>query len=160
MYSFTASLERIGVNPYVQVPEKILSAILKTNGKVKGPVPVRGSVNGKPYTQTLVRFHGLWRLYINLKMLANSPKRIGEVVEVTIENDPVEREIPMPPKLKAALDKVPMAKKVFESLIPSRQKEIVRYMANLKSEEAVDRNTEKAIGFLMGNNRFVGRDKP
>ena len=85
MHSFTAVLEIIGVNPYVRVPEKILFAILKTHGKDKGPVPVRGEVNGKPYTQTLVRFHGLWRLYINLKMLKNSPKRIGEVIEVAIE---------------------------------------------------------------------------
>jgi Bacteriocin-protection, YdeI or OmpD-Associated/Domain of unknown function (DUF1905) len=157
---FSAIIEIIGVNPFVLVPDKILAAIMQTHGKDKGPIPVRGTVNGKPYTQTLVRFRAVWRLYINLKMLKDSPKRVGESIELTIEHDPVERGIPVPPKLLAALDKTPKARKVFENLTPSRQKEIVRYIANLKSEEAIVRNTEKAIGFLMGKNRFVGRDHP
>jgi len=117
-------------------------------------------VNGKPYTQTLVRFQGTWRLYINLKMLKNSPKRVGEMIQVTIEYDPVERDIPIPARFLAALEDSPIARRMFESLTPSRQKEIVRYLANLKSEEAVSRNVDKAIGFLAGKNRFVGRDKP
>lgn len=160
MPSFPATLEIIGVNPFVPVPDRILASIQKKHGKDKGPIPVRGTVNGRPYTQTLVRFQGMWRLYINLKMLNRSPKRVGEKISVTIEYDPVERDIPIPEKLRMALEKSIKAKSTFESLTPSRQKEIVRYIANLKSEEAVDRNVAKAIGFLTGENRFVGRDKP
>jgi len=48
-----------------------------------------------------------------------------------------------------------------DALLPaSRQKEIVRYISALKTQESVTKNIERAIGFLMGGNRFLGRDKP
>src|SRR5690606_41266848 len=59
----------IGVNPFVFVPEDILKAIFEQAGKDKGPIPIKGLVNGKPYTQTLVKYSGEWRLYINMIML-------------------------------------------------------------------------------------------
>ncbi|WP_241003780.1 hypothetical protein [Lactococcus taiwanensis] len=45
-------------------------------------------------------------------------------------------------------------------MTPSKQLEINRYIAKLKSQEAIERNVARAIGFLLGKNRFVGRDKP
>jgi uncharacterized protein YdeI (YjbR/CyaY-like superfamily) len=66
----------------------------------------------------------------------------------------------MHPKLNSALQKNKNAKQTFNSLPPSRQKEIMRYIGNLKSEEAVDKNVKRAISFLTGKERFVGRDKP
>ena len=50
------------------------------------------------------------------------------------------------------------AKKVFDKLPPSARKEMVRYLSSLKTEESVARNVNKAIGFLMGKERFVGRE--
>ena len=52
------------------------------------------------------------------------------------------------------------AKKIFDQLAPSLQKEIVRYIHNLKTEESMDRNVEKAIQFLHGKQRWIGRDRP
>ena len=81
---FKARIEIIGINPFVFVPAKILAEIFKQSGKNKGQIPVRGSVNRKAYKQTLVRYSGDWRLYINTTMLKDSPKRIGEIIEITI----------------------------------------------------------------------------
>jgi hypothetical protein len=36
----------------------------------------------------------------------------------------------------------------------------VRYISALKTPESISRNIQLAIGFLKGDNRFVGRDKP
>ena len=33
-------------------------------------------------------------------------------------------------------------------------------IANLKTEKSVERNVTRAINFLLGKERFVGRDKP
>jgi uncharacterized protein YdeI (YjbR/CyaY-like superfamily) len=52
------------------------------------------------------------------------------------------------------------AKTVFDKLPPSRRKEIVRYLANLKTEEVLKKNIQRAINFLLGKGRFVGRAKP
>jgi hypothetical protein len=157
---FTAPLEIIGVNPFVSVPEDILQEIFRVSGKDKGTIPICGTVNGKPYKQTLLRYSGAWRLYVNTAMLKNAPGRIGETVTVTAAFDPTDRSIAAPPKLVAALEANSEAKAVFDGLSPSRKHEIVRYIAALKSEESVEKNVKKAIDFLCGKGRFVGRDKP
>jgi hypothetical protein len=154
---FSAHIEIIGINPFVFVPEKVLAALFKQAGRDKGPIRVRGTVNGDGYRQTLVRYLGAWRLYINTVMLKDSPKRIGEKIVVTIEFDPEERVMPMHPKLERALGRNKKAAEVFRGLTPSRRSEIMRYIAALKTEESVDRNLERMIRHLLGGEGFVGR---
>lgn len=160
MNQFTATLEIIVGNPHVLLPPPILNRIFQQANKDKGAIPVRGTINGRPYQQTLVKFSGEWRLYVNLKMLTDSPRRIGEEVEVEVEFDPSDRTIIPHPKLVEGLAENAEANRVFEGLSPSRQKEIIRYIANLKTEGSVDRNVIRAIDFLLGKGRFVGRDRP
>ena len=160
MNKFTATLEIIGINPFVFVPQQILDTIFLKAKKNKGPIPVCGTINRKKYNQTLVKYSGEWRLYINTTMLPGSPKRIGEVIKVTIQFDNKLRTVIPHSKLVSALNKNKVAKKNFDNLPPSRQKEIIRYISNLKTEESVLNNIKKAIGFLTGKNRFIGRDKP
>ena len=158
MHHFEAAIAIIGINPYVYVPEEVLAALFAQHGKDRGPVPIKGTINGKPYQQTLVRYSGARRLYINTTMLARSPQRIGEVIQVTIGYDAADRSIAMHPKLAAALESNTAAKATFDTLTPSLQKEIVRYIAGLKSEASVDKNVARAIGYLLGKERFVGRE--
>lgn len=160
MHRFKAEMNIIGINPFVFVPEKILKDIFKQAGTDKGPIPIQGTVNDKAYKQTLVRYKGYWRLYINTTMLANSPKRVGEIIEVTLAYDPADRTIKPHPKLVKALNKVPEAKRIFDGLPPSGRKEMVRYIAALKTEKSVDKNIDRAIDFLLGRGGFIGRDKP
>ena len=158
MHAFTATLHIIGVNPYVHVPDAILEALFAQAGRRKGTIPICGTVNALRYTQTLVRFQGAWRLYINTAMLKNSPKRVGEALAITVGYDPADRSFTIHPKLAAALAGNAEAKAVFEGLRPSLRVEIVRYIARLKSEDSVERNVARAIEFLLGRGRFVGRD--
>jgi hypothetical protein len=157
-HKFKANIEIIGINPFVFVPENILKSIFQQAGKEKGTIQIKGTINCNPYKQTLVKFKGYWRLYINTKMLKNSPDRIGETIELTVEFDPVERTIVPNPKFINALEKNINAKIVFDKLSPSRKHEIVRYIDSLKTEDAIDRNIKRAIDFLLGNGRFVGRE--
>lgn len=158
MIPFKARIEIIGINPFVYVPEPFLEDLFHKSGKNKGPIPIKGTINGNAYQQTLVKFSGEWRLYINIQMLPRSPKRIGEEIEITLEFDPADRTIHPHPKLVQALKENTKANEVFLSLQPSLQNEIVRYIANLKTEESVERNVVKAINFLLGKERFIGRD--
>ncbi|MEZ4721392.1 MAG: YdeI/OmpD-associated family protein [Flavobacteriales bacterium] len=156
-HTFSATLEIIGVNPFVRLPELILNELFIAAGRDKGPIPIHGKINDRPYTQTLMKFRGLWRLYVNMTMLKDSPKRIGETVHISVSFDHRDRSISMHPKLAAALESSPEAKAVFERQSISLQKEIIRYIAHLKSEDSVDRNVHRAIQFLLGKERFVGR---
>jgi uncharacterized protein YdeI (YjbR/CyaY-like superfamily) len=93
-------------------------------------------------------------------MLKVSCKKVGDTISLTIEFDPEERLVPMHPKLEAALKANKMASNVFDQLRPYRQKEICRYINNLKSEATVVKNVDRTIQHLLGKGRFVGREKP
>ncbi len=157
MVKFSATLEILGINPFVLIPLPILNEIFEQANKTKGAIPIKGTINGKPYQQNLVKYSGSWRLYLNMKMLKNSPRRIGETIEVVIEFDVSDRTIPPHPRLVDALKNNKPANKVFENLSPSSKKEIIRYISHLKTEESIDRNIERAIQYLLGNGSFVGR---
>lgn len=159
-HNFTAKLEIIGINPFVFLPPSVLEDMLKHYEKYKGKIPIKGKVNGVDYIQTLVKYSGEWRLYINTTMLKNSPKRIGEILNISIEVDHEERKIEAHPKLLAALEENPEALNVFNQLRPSSRNEIIKYISYLKTEQSIDKNVAKAINFLLGKERFVGRDKP
>lgn len=154
---FTAKLEIIEINPFVFLPDEILNEIFETSGKNKSPIPVKGTVNGKEFRQNLMKYLGEWRLYINLTMLKDSPKRIGEMLEIFVEFDNSDRTISIHPDLEKAIRENPVALQNFENLIPSRRLELVRYINNLKTKESIQRNIEKIIRYLTGETDFFGK---
>jgi hypothetical protein len=148
--SFSATIYKIGINPYVYLPEDILSELFKQAGKSKGPIPVHGTIDGKRFMQTLVKYQGDWRLYINGEMRQAAGVDVGDQAHIKIEFDPVPRIEAMHPKFKAALSKELAAKIKFEKLTPSRQKEMLRYLNSMKTETSLERNIEKIIRHLLG----------
>ena len=160
MLKFKAKIEIIGVNPFVFLPERVLQKVFKQAGKDKGKIPVKMKIDGHEFTQTLIKWSGSWRLYLNTPMRKAAQKDVGDVANFEIAYDPIERAVPMHPKFEKALLENKAAKKVFDSLRPSLQQEINRYFSYLKTESSVDRNITRAIQFLLGNGRFVARDKP
>lgn len=159
-YSFKAPLDIIGINPFVFVPEPILHELFRTLNREKGNIALKVSVNRSKYhPQTLLRHKGDWRLYINTSMLKDSPKRIAEELTIKIKLDFSDRNVAIHPKLQLALEENKDAKAVFDAISPSLRKEIVRYIATLKTENSIVRNTDKAIAFLLGKGSFIGRNK-
>ena len=160
MIKFRAKIEIIGVNPFVFLPEPVLHKVFVQAGKDKGKIPVKMKIDGHEFTQTLIKWSGSWRLYLNTPMRKAAKKDVGDVANFEIEYDPIKRVFPIHPKFEKALLENKEAKKVFDSLRPSLQLEINRYFGSLKTESSVDRNVTRAIQFLLGNGRFVARDKP
>ncbi|MEO5582833.1 MAG: YdeI/OmpD-associated family protein [Saprospiraceae bacterium] len=160
MPSFKAKIDIIGINPFVLLPDKVLKSLFKVAQKERGPIPVTGRLDAHPFHQTLVKYIGFWRLYLNTPMRKAIDKDVGDVVKVEIQYDNKERITPMHPKLQTALQQNQEAKLIFSSLSPHRQKEIMRYINHLKKESIIDKNITKVIQFLSGNERFVGRDRP
>ena len=158
MKSFSAKIQIIGVNPFVLLPASLLKEIFQKAGKDKGAIPLQLKIGGKDFIQNLVKYSGKWRLYLNGLMRKAAGKDVGDIIEIQIDFDPKPRLTPIHPKLKKAFKENPDAKKAFEKLSPSRQKEILRYINFLKSEESVDRNIKRAISHLVGKQSFVGRN--
>jgi hypothetical protein len=157
--SFSATVEIIIGNPHVALPMKVLDQIFKQSGRNKGPIPVKGILNGIPYKQTLVRYDGDWRLYLNGIMLKQSGvwgksekiiSVVGKKVKIHVEYDGEPREISMDKSMASALSKDKIASEAFNNLAPYRKHEIMRYLGFLKTETAINKNVERIIKHLRG----------
>ncbi len=162
---FSAKIYKIGINPVVDPPDNVLAALFGQALKSKGPIPVRGRLNGADFIQTLVKYQGFWRLYVNGEMLRDSGLKVGDTANVEIEFDPRPREVPFPPKFAIALEDDKTAKAEFDKLTPGRRKELLRYLGSLKTEESLDRNIERVVKHLKGENAetlhaLMRKDKP
>ena len=113
--SFCATIYKIGINPYVHLPEDALNALFKQANKSNGPIPVHGTLNGKRFIQTLVKYQGAWRLAAGVD--------VGDEAHIKIEFDPMPRIEVMHPKFRDALSKDVLAKLAFEnSHLPGKGK--------------------------------------
>ena len=127
-----------------------MQTLFDQSGKTKGPIPVRGTLNGAKYKQTIVKYQGEWRLYINGIMLKDSGLNNGDIAHVKIEYDPVSRIIPIHPQLRKVLSKNKSAKIAYDKLAPYRKKEINRYLGFAKSKDTIERNIKDIIKHLLG----------
>jgi hypothetical protein len=143
---FTAEIQLLGINPYVDIPDEIREAVGR-----KGNLPVKGTVNDHPFRSTLVPVRGgPHRLYINMEMRKGTGVGVGDTVEILLEYDPDPRPEPVPEPLTRALEQDGEAKSAWEALNPSRRREILRYLNSLKSPEAIQRNVEKVLKKIKG----------
>ena len=150
LLKFTARIAIIGVNPYVLLPDNVLQDLFAAAKKESGGIAVKGSLNGSKFKQTLVKYAGQWRLYLNGVMRKNAGVDVGDRVDITIMFDNTPRIIPMHPEFEKALHKSSKARIEFEKYPPSRQKEINRYLNTIKSDEVRQKNIEKVLGHLEG----------
>lgn len=145
MPRFSATIHKIGINPVVDPPPEALEGVFEQANRSKGPIPVRGKLNGRPFMQTLVKFRGTWRLYINGPMLKESGLKVGDTAEIDLEYDPSPREVEMLDALVDAFSRDRFAREAFDRLTSSRQKEILRYLGSLKTEASLQKNVERVI---------------
>ena len=105
---------------------------------------------------------GDFYLYLHGDVRKASNIKVGDIVTVSIEFDEAYRNGPMHPVpdwFRLALNEHAMATQNWLALPPSRQKEVLRYFAGLKSAEAQARNRTKALHVLSGKpGRFMARE--
>jgi hypothetical protein len=157
-----AVIEIRGVNPFVAVSSSQAGALKPGWRK---PLPVLVSINGDSAiawrTNMMPDGKGNFYLYLHGNMRKASGSKVGDRVRVEIEFDAVYRngpQDPMPKWFRQALDGNARAKKNWSALIPSRKKEILRYLSRLVSADARIRNQALALHVLSGHDgRFMGR---
>lgn len=145
MQKFSAVIQKIGINPCVDVPDKIIQQLLREAKKERGPLPVCGRINRSAFETTIIKYQGAWRLYLNTQMRQDADVDVKDRVAVQVTFDPKPHKVRMPKKFTAALRKNKKAKDAFEKLPPSHQQAILKYMNWLKTDEALRRAIDKVI---------------
>ena len=104
---------------------------------------------------------GDFYVYLHGDVRRASRTKVGDEVRVEIRFDAAHRNGPMHPMpswFRKPLSRAAKAKAAWEALIPSRQKETLRYFSWLKSPKARARNVARALHVLAGKGgRFMGR---
>ncbi len=159
---FTARMEIRGINPFV-----LVSAVRAKRLKAgwRRPLPVLVRVNGHPKAtpwriSMMPAGDGSFYLYLHERVRRASKTGVGDTVRVEIEFDAAYRGGPaaLPSWFRIPLSRNAAAKRAWGMLTPSRKKEIVRYLAALKSDEARERNVVRALRVLSGaKERFMAR---
>jgi hypothetical protein len=160
---FRATIQINGINPYVLIDPR---QALRLRSDWRKPMPVRVRINGKPEVpwriNLMPRGDGSFYLYLAGVVRKASGTGVGDRVSVSVEFDAEYRNGPMHPMprwFSARLRGNAAARAGWRRLPPSRQKEILRYFAGLKSEEARERNAERAVRVLAGaRERFMARE--
>lgn len=159
---FQSLIEIDNINPYVLVSAEHAARLKRGWRK---PLPVRFKMNGKPTTPWSTNLmpigDGSFYLYLHGEARAASRTKVGDIVSLEVQFDDEYRSgpaHPMQPWFMEALDRNPGAQMAWDALIPSLQKEILRYFSRLKSSEAQARNVGQAIHVLSGaKGRFMAR---
>ncbi len=160
---FEGKIEIYNGNPYVLISKSRAQELQKCWRK---PMPVVIQVNGQPNPAWRINMmpigDGSFYLYLHDDVRKASQTKVGDTVKVDVAfdtdytNGPMN---PMPEWFRIPLEQNQRALKAWESLQPSRKKEILRYMSWLKSDHARKRNVEKALFVLSGNEgRYMARD--
>ena len=159
----TSIIEIRGVNPYVLVTKE-QAAKLKADWRK--PMPVLVQVNGLPKEPWSINMmpvgNGDFYLYLHGIVRKAADVNVGDKVTVEIACDSTYQngpQHPMPVELANSLKQNVTARANWDALSPSRQKEVLRYIASLKSQDALTRNAERALHVLSGKpGHFMGRD--
>lgn len=160
---FSAPIKLQGINPYIRVSA---ARARRIKAAWKKPMPVLVQVNGEPNPPWRINMmpagDGGFYLYLAGEVRKASSTQVGDRVEVSVTFDDSYTSGPqhdMPAELAARLNDDATATAAWNALSPSRQKEILRYLANLKSDDARQRNIDKVMSVLGGaKERFMARD--
>lgn len=161
--TFRATIAIRGINPYVPVSATQAARLMPGWRKA---MPVRVQVNGQPEDPWRINLmpagDGGFYLYLHASVRDASGTAVGDRVRVALWFDEDYRGGPpddLPPWFEAALNAHRPAARAYAALPPSRQKELARHMARLKTDAARDRNLAQALAVLSGEpGRFMARD--
>jgi hypothetical protein len=125
----------------LQVPDAVIEAL----GAGKRP-PVTVTVGGYSYRTTVAPMGGAFWVPLAAEHREAAGVAAGQEVDVRIELDSAPREVALPDDLAAALDDG--ARRTYDSLAYSHQKEWVRWVEEAKKPETRAARIEKTAASL------------
>jgi len=146
---FMATIYKIWMLRYVDVPEEISRALKDEYGKKKY-IPVTAIVNARSTRTTLTPAGaGRFRLQFNSVLRKAARADVGDMVGVELRVDRASREIPAPPDLEAAMRRHPRARAAFEKMGPGTRRQLLLYLERGKSPEVRRKIVARFLEILL-----------
>jgi hypothetical protein len=146
---FLATIYKIWMLRYVDVPEDIGCGLEKESGKKKH-IPVVAICNGRSTRTTLVPAGGgRYRLQFNVTLRKAARADVGEVAGIELRIDRESRELPISPDLQAAFETYKVQRKVFEKLGAGTRRQFLMYLSKAKSPEVRRKRIARLMDVLL-----------
>ena len=147
-YRFEAMLERPdmrGAWTFVRVPFSVAEEF-----GVKGQVPVKGTINGIPYENSLLpQGEGVHILVVKKEIRDQAGVTAGDTAQIALERETGPRQVSVPPELAEALQSNPGAQEAFEKLAYSHRKAYCDHVAEAKGAATRVRRAAKSVELLL-----------
>lgn len=140
----TAGKTATGISIPVEIIEKL--------GAGKKP-PIKITLNGYTYRSTVAVMGGKFMVGVSADTRKAAGVKGGDKLIVDIEVDSEIREVILPADFQKALDENSKAKKFYETLSYSKQKNHVTIIDQAKTDETRQKRIEKAIDDLSANKK-------
>jgi hypothetical protein len=115
--------------------------------------PVKVTLNGYTYRSTVAVMAGKYMVGVNADVRKVSGVKGGDTLTVGIDLDTEERKVDLPTDFAEALNKNPDAKKFFETLTYSKQKNHVTLIDQAKTDETRIKRIDKSIIDLLAQKK-------
>lgn len=132
----------------ISIPDDIVESL-----KAGKKPPIKVTINGYTYRSTVAVMSGKYMVGVNAAVREISGVRGGDTLIVEIELDTEERVVELPTDFKRALDKNTNAKKLFETLSFSKQKNYITLIEQAKTDETRQKRVDKSIADLIANKK-------
>lgn len=148
VYKFEATLERPdmrGAWTFVRIPFSVAEEF-----GVKGQVPVKGTINGIAYENSLLpQGEGAHILVVKKEIRERAGVDAGDVAQVTLERETGIRTVEVPPELAEALESQPSARQIFDDLSYSHRKAYCDHVGQARRADTRVRRATKCVDLLM-----------
>ncbi len=153
-----ATIYKIWMLRYVDVPEAIGRALEKESGKKKH-IPVVAIANGRSTRTTLTPAGGgRYRLQFNATLRKAAHADVGEIVGVELRIDRASRALPVPPELQGALKNRPRERKTLQKMGPGSRRQFLLYLSKAKSPEVRRKRIARLLEVLL-ERALLGRSR-
>jgi hypothetical protein len=132
-----------GAWTYLQIPFSVPEVFGR-----KGQIPVRATINGFTFRNSLMPRAGVHILGVGKDILAGAGAETGDTVQVELAFDDAPRTVTVPADLQAALAKSPAQAHAFAALSYSHKKEYADWIESAKKPETRLKRIEKALDLL------------
>lgn len=151
MHPFTATLHCRHDGQVIMYFVDVPGEVAETFGP-RRRVWIRGTANGVPFETTLLpRTDGEPYLILNADIRQRAGAKLGEDLELAIEENPVlrYRELPVPDDLAAVLDDYPDVKAAFGRLSQSRRYYLIEWIEAARKPETRMARLEKSLEEIL-----------